>query len=429
MFDQHSVVGARLDNGLRVVTIELPHLHTATVAMYVKAGSRFESPEDNGLSHFVEHMLYRGTDGYPSSYDLNFAFESLGSSLHAETGRDYSSYQVAVEPDQLDHVLELFGELFLRPRFADIELERRLILEEMSEDFDERGVELNDSDISRGLLFAGHPLAQRIIGPRSNVERFTGDDVRRHFDRFYCATNAILAVAGPVTSDAVAAAAGRHLGALRAGEEAQTSSPSFEQREPLFKYVPDRGSQTSFDLLWRAPPEQHPDYAPTVALSRALDDGMATRLHYRLCDQLGLAYSLNAGLEPLHDVTLLEVTGATANAKVPELMRRLLDLMAELAREPVSDVELEKVKRRYRYDLACTVDDPGAMVAWFGGTALFYPPPDLESRASLIDAVTAEDVQRVAGDVLAPARFTAVLVGSLSRAQLGEVKEAVTTRR
>ena len=385
-----------------MVTVELPHLHTVTVAIYVKVGSRFESREDNGLSHFVEHMLYRGTERHPTSYELNFAFESLGSSLCAETGRDYSLYQVAIEASQLAASLELFGELFIKPRFSDIELERRLILEEINEDYDEKGVELNSADIARGLVFGDHPLGQRIIGSRENVERFSREDVCRHFEEYYCAHNIIVAVAGPVRHEEVAALAAVHLEGIRPGEGAVAASPTFAQRKPQFEYVPDRGAQSSIEVVWRAMSEQEASYVPCIALLRALDDGMSTRLHYRLCDQLGLAYNLNAALEPMHDVTLLEVVGSTANAKVPELARRLFALMDEFRREPVSTAELEKIKRRYRYDLACTIDDPGAMVGWFGGTALYYDPTSLDERAQLMDAVTADDLMAAANEVLRP---------------------------
>src|SRR6266545_6292732 len=207
-----------LPNGLRAVTVELPHLHTASVVLYVKVGSRLESPQDNGLSHFVEHMLFRGTERHPTSYDINFAFESLGGTLYAETGRDYSLFQVTLVPGLVEGGLELFGELFSRPLFADLELERQLILEELTEDYDERGNEINSADIARGLLFGAPPLAQRIIGPPDNVRRFTDGDVRRHFARYYCAANAILVAAGPVEHEALAAAAERHLGRLPAGD-------------------------------------------------------------------------------------------------------------------------------------------------------------------------------------------------------------------
>src|SRR3954454_19437039 len=129
-----------LDNGLAVTTVALPHLHTAVCALFVKVGSRFESPADNGLSHFVEHMLFRGTERYATSLALNTAVERLGSTLHAETGRDYTLFQLSLEPAHVPAAVDLLGELLTRPRFLDIELERELVLEEINEDYDEHGV-------------------------------------------------------------------------------------------------------------------------------------------------------------------------------------------------------------------------------------------------------------------------------------------------
>lgn len=418
-----------LPNHLRVVTVGLPHLHTASLVLYVKVGSRLETAEDNGLSHFVEHMLFRGTERHPTSYDINFAFESLGGTLYAETGRDYSLFQVTLVPEQLEGGLELFGEVFAKPLFVDLELERKLILEELTEDYDERGNEINSADIARGLLFGTHPLAQRIIGPPDNVRRFTDADVRRHFGSYYCAANAILVAAGPVDHEALAAAAERHLGPLPAGEAAVAEVAGSDQKAARFLHVPDSGAQSSIEVLWRGLPELDDDYMATVALVRALDDGMSTRLHYRLCDQLGLAYSLQAAIEPLHDVSVLEVSGATANAKVPELIARLLELADELRVTGIDEAELAKVKRRFRYDLLSSIDDANAMAGWFGGTALYYPPTSLEERAARMDRVTVADVCRAARRALSPENLAVVVVGSLTRARLAEVRSAVTGYR
>src|SRR6202167_3286402 len=117
-----------LDNGLAVTTVALPHLNTAVCALFIKVGARFESANDSGLSHFVEHMLFRGTEAYPTSLALNTAVERLGSTLHAETGRDYTLLQLALEPEFVPPGIDLLGELLARPRFDDIELERALIL-------------------------------------------------------------------------------------------------------------------------------------------------------------------------------------------------------------------------------------------------------------------------------------------------------------
>ncbi len=422
----HRVV---LANGLPVVTVELPHLHTATVVLYIKVGSRFEPAGDNGLSHFVEHMLFRGTERYPSSFALNYAIEDLGGTLYAETGRDYSMFQVALEADQVGPGLALFGEMFGHPTFADIELERKLILEEINEDYDEKGVEINCADIARALVFGDHPLAQRIIGPRNNVNRFTVEDVRRHFDRYYCARNMLLCVAGPVHGEEVAAAARRHLGGLPAGAAAQAQSPSFDQNEPLYRHVADTGSQTSVSVLFRAVPELDPDFVASIALVRAIDDGMSTPLHYRLCDQLGLAYSVQAGLEPLHDVALLDITASTANANVAGLVTETLRLLGDFRDQPVAERDLAKLKRRYGYELASAADDANALAGWFGGTAIYYPPPSFADRIAAIESLTADDLIRVARRILRPERLTVAVVGSLTRARQAEVRSAVQEYR
>jgi predicted Zn-dependent peptidase len=415
-----------LDSGLRVTTIALPHLHTATVAAFVKAGARFERPADNGLSHFVEHMLFRGTAGHATSLDLNTAIERLGGTLHAETGRDYTLLQTSFEAGRVDDGLALFGELLGRPRFGDIELERALILEEINEDYDESDVEINSDDIARGLMFGDHPLGQRIIGPRANVERFTEADVRRHFARFYGARNAILCVAGPVEHDAIAAAAARHLAPWPAGEPAEPEPATAMTGGPRWKHVPDTGSQTSLALLLAGVPELDPAYMSFVALLRCLDDGMSTRLHYQLCDQKGLAYSINAGIEPLADTALLEVTGATANAKVPQLIGELLGLLGRM-REPgaVTDEDLAKARTRYRYEMLASLDDASAMAAWFGGAALYYPPPRMAQRLAQMEAVTVDDVAAAAARVIRPDNLVLAVVGALSRARQGELREVV----
>jgi len=418
-----------LDNGLAVTTVALPHLHTAVCALFVKVGARFEATQDNGLSHFVEHMLFRGTERYPTSLALNTAVERLGSTLHAETGRDYTLFQLGLEPAHVPAAIDLLGELLGRPRFSDIELERELILEEINEDYDEHGVEINADDIARGLVFEDHPLGQRIIGPRSNVERFALTDVRRHFETFYGARNANLCVAGPVEHGVVVEYASRALAAMPPGTRAIVPAAPPAIVGPRLHHVRDAGSQTSLSILFRAVPELDPAYVALVALLRVLDDGMSTRLHYTLADQKGLAYSINAAIEPLADASLFEITGATANAKVPSLVRELLILLDGMRKGDIKPDELAKARVRYRYETLASIDDAAAMAGWFGGTALYYKPPALSERLAQIEQVTVDDVVRVAGQVLSPEHLALAAVGSLSRARLGELRQTVTDWR
>lgn len=419
------VTTTTLGNGLRVTTVALPHLHTAVVAAFVKVGSRFEGAGDNGLSHFVEHMLFRGTERYPSSLALNTAIERLGSTLHAETGRDYTLLSMGFEPGQVGAGLALLGELLGRPRFTDIELERALVLEEINEDYDEDDVEINADDIARGLAFADHPLGQRIIGPRTNVQRFSERDVRAHFARFYGATNTIVCVAGPVEHEAVVATAAAHLGALPGGAPATPEPAPSLAAGPQWRHVRDSGAQTTLAMLFRGVPELDPGYPAFVGLLRALDDGMSTRLHYQLADQQGLAYSIGAGIEPLADAALFEVTGATANAKLPRLVSEILGLLSGLRDRAIDGDELDKIRTRYRYETLASLDDPAAMTGWFGGTALYYPPPALSERLAAIERVTADDIVEVARRVLVRDSLCLAAVGALSKARVGELREVV----
>lgn len=414
-----------LSNGLAVTTVSLPHLHTAVCSVFIKVGARFETGPDNGLSHFVEHMLFRGTERYPTSLSLNTAIERLGSTLHAETGRDYTLFQMALEPAHVPAAIDLLGELLGRPRFGDIELERQLVLEEINEDYDERGTEINSDDIARGIVFENHPLGQRIIGPRENVQRFSIADVRRHFATFYGARNANLCVAGPVRHDAVVAAAERALAALQPGVRAEAPAAPALVRGPRLRHVADAGSQTSLSIVFRAIPELDPAYVSLVALLRVLDDGMSTRLHYTLADQKGLAYSIHAAIEPLADTALFEITGATANAKVPALVRELLRLLDGLRAGKITEDELAKARVRYRYETLASIDDASTMAGWFGGTALYYKPPRLSERLAAMSQIDVDGVTAVAERVLSPEHLVIAAVGTLSRPRLSELRGVI----
>ena len=198
---------------------------------------------------------------------------------------------------------------------------------------------------------------------------------------------------------------------------------------PFLRHVPDAGSQTSLAILFRAIPELDPRYVALVALLRVLDDGMSTRLHYTLADQKGLAYSIHAAIEPLADTALFEISGATANAKVPALVKELLVLLDGLRNGQVTDDELAKARVRYRYETLASIDDASAMAGWFGGTALYYPPPSLSQRLAAMSAIKVDDVVKIAGEVLAPDHLVLAAVGTLSRARLGELRQTITDWR
>jgi predicted Zn-dependent peptidase len=414
----------RLDNGLPVVTIEMPHLHSVTIVLFARVGSRYERPRDNGLSHFIEHMLFRGTATLPDAYRLSHAIEGIGGTLYAETGRDYALYQVSLHPEMLADGLTLFGEIFTRPAFADLDVERRVILEELNEDVDQAGRFVQIDDLARAVAFAGHPLSQRIIGPRRNVERFQIEDVRRQFARGYCAANTVLCVAGAARRTEVRRRAARAFAAVPEGKRVPSGPPG-APKGPRLTVTKHSDSQTQVQILFRSIGERDADFPALLMLSRVVDDGMSTRLHQRLIDEQGLAYYVSASTEQFHDTGLYEIDGAAAHDNVPSFVSEAVRVLQRLCSEPPSAEELEKAKRRYRWDLESAFDDPDAMAGWWGGTELFGGPIGYEDKLARVDAVTPEDVRRTATRIFRPERMTIACVGLLPRALQRQVETIV----
>jgi predicted Zn-dependent peptidase len=425
----YRVYRARLANGLRVVTVETPYLHTATLCLYVRAGSRYETPESNGLSHFVEHMLFRGSSQFPDSLSLNRAIEELGGTLYAETGRDYSLYQIPLNAQDIERGLQILGDLFSTPAFRDINLERQIILEEILEDLDDRGRNVNVDDLSRSIAWGQHPLGYTITGPLKNVRRFRDADVRRHFERFYGAENMVLCVAGPLRHTRVLGWAREAFADVPAGGKRKPTAPRAAGKGPRFRSVYNESAQAQVQLVFHALAETDPDYQALRALMRVLDDGMSTPLHYQICDQKGLAYSIAGSLHSYHDAALLEIDAACAHAKLPALVGEALGMLGRFREELVGEDELDKVKRRFVGDIEACYDDLDSLAGWFGGTELFMRADPQEKRARALARVRPEHIRAVARRVIRPERLSVTSVGALSPKLSRRVEKIVKESR
>ena len=172
-----------LSNGLRVITVEMPYVHATEIALYVRVGSRYETIENNGVSHFLEHMFFRGSHNYPSSFQINEAFELIGDGLIANTFREFTCFWSKIDSRFLDKGLGLFGDVFRTPIFEEIETERKIVGIELLEDFDSEGEPLDIDNISRPFIWPGHSLGFSVIGTKENINRFTRDEIISHYEK------------------------------------------------------------------------------------------------------------------------------------------------------------------------------------------------------------------------------------------------------
>src|SRR5579864_2184066 len=187
-----------LDNGLRVVVAPQPQLHRVHVALWGRVGSRFETQQDNGISHFLEHMIYRGTQRVPSAHAVNLAFERLGGSLFASTQVDHGIFSLTLPPESVDAACALFGEILSQPAFLDIDIERGIVLEEILEDLDDEGRQVDADNLSRALIYDSHPLGFTITGGERHVRAFDEGMLRAHHGKHYTADNVVVSFSGAV---------------------------------------------------------------------------------------------------------------------------------------------------------------------------------------------------------------------------------------
>jgi len=387
------------------------------VALYVRVGSRYEAPRTNGLSHFLEHMLYRGTPRLPSAHDVNLAFERLGGFLYAATQTDFGVFSVTLPPESLPEATALFAEILMQPSFADIEIEKGIVCEEILEDLDDEGRQVDADNISRALIYPSHPLGFTITGDAATVKSFDKPMLRAHHARHYTSAASVLGFSGPVDADAAFALAEAAFAAYPRGEAVSAEAPPLSQRKPRLKIVENVSSQTELRVCFRAIGESSPHRAAMDMLMRVIDDGMSTRLYHRICDSQGLCYDVSAGFDGYEDDGVVDFAAGVQHGRVTRVTREILQLVAELAEHGPTDDELGKAKQRYAWEQTAMLDSAEDLAGFHAGGYLFGRPEGLADRRARLEAVTREEVRAMAEVLTAPSRLNVVAVGLLENGE------------
>jgi predicted Zn-dependent peptidase len=416
-----------LGNGLRVLTAPAPGLHSAMIALYVRAGSRHETAERNGVSHFLEHLFFRGSTGYPDTVAMNAAVEAAGGSLNGITARDHGCYYTPIHPEEVGVGLSVLGDLIRRPLLKEMDVEREVILEEILDEVDADGRDIDPDNLSKRIVFGDHPLGFKIAGTPEIVRRLSVRDVRTHLARFYNGENLVLAVAGPVRPAEVAELAEEHLGGLPRGRESTDRPAPAWPDGARVEVVGHDDAQAEFSLSFPCPPERDPDYPVHLCIRRILDDGLSSRLPFEIVERRGLAYSLHAGIDTFSDSGMTVVDGACAPRKLPRVIEEVLRVLATLGDKRVSEEELVRVQRRHRMTLAFSLDSAADLAGWYGAGEVLAAPEGFEERCRRVERVTPADVQRVACETFRRRNLVAVVVGPARRRERTAVERMVST--
>jgi predicted Zn-dependent peptidase len=387
-------------------------------------GSRYERAANNGISHFLEHMLHRGTRSHPSAHAQALAFERLGGTLGASTYVDHGVLAVSVPPDAVLEVLELLAEICRAPIFDAIEVERGIVREEILESMDAKGRKIGPDDLLREAAFPGHALGYPITGTLDTLARFDRNGLRRHHAEHYT-TDLVVSVAGRFATRGLLAHVARTFDLPR-GKPPKARAPR-PLRGPVIRHVRDASSQTALRLAFRAPGARDADEAATELLLRVIDDGTSTRLYHRVCDERGLCYDVSALYESYEDAGLLDFAAECSHENTAAVLEEIFAIARDLAeRGPTAD-ELEKARARHRFQLDAMLDSPSDLGAFYGFGELARLARTPADRVRELDRVTPLAVRRAAARLFRADRMALLTVGETSTTVRRRIDRAVAT--
>jgi predicted Zn-dependent peptidase len=401
-----------LANGLRVLTSPLPHTRSVSVSLFVGAGSRYEEDSVAGISHFVEHMLFKGTDRRRSPREISEAIEGVGGVMNAATDKELTVYWAKVPVDHFSVALDVLLDQLLHSRIDPIELERerKVVIEEIAM------VEDNPGEIA-GLLFESlmwpeQALGRDIAGSRESVEGISRASMLDYLASQYVPENTVLAVAGNLTPDRVVGEVVEQTADWRSGPFRAWQPAADGQTKWRVGVRSKRTEQAQIVLGYPAYSAFHPDRYTLDVLNTILGEGMSSRLFLEIREMRSLAYDVHSGVSHYADTGAFVLSAAVDPKKADECIRAIRGELDRVRTQLVPHAELVKAKEYIKGRMLLRMEDSRAVSSWTGGQELLRRHiRTVDEVVAAVDAVTAEDIHRVAQDVIRDDRANLAVVG------------------
>lgn len=414
----------RLKNGLRIASIPMKDSPSVTAMVLVETGSHYESKNERGLSHFLEHMCFKGTKKRPKTIDIATELEGLGASSNAFTSNEYTGYYIKSSRIHWKKSLEILSDIYLNPIFSpeDIENERGVILSEMSmyEDKPERKV----WEIAENLLYGDTPAGYSIIGTKENVKRFKREDFIRYRTKYYVASKTIVVISGPISHQEALKEVQNNFKDIRVAKSSSKQRVVSKQKETQIKINTKKTSQSHLGFLFPAYHFKDKRRPALEILLSVLGGGMSGRLWNRLREKMGACYYIFATREEGSDYGMVAIGTGVEASRVSEVSQAILEECERLKNELVSEAELLKAKEYNIGQLHLSLETSSSLAEYYGSELLYGKTPvSPQEWEKSLRTVTPKEVQAVARDIFKAEKLNFGAVGDFKLTQ--ELKRAL----
>ena len=408
-----------LPNGIRVLVAEMPETRSASLAVFVGAGSRMETRADAGTGHFLEHIVFKGTQRWQTAAEISQLIESKGGMVNAATDKEVTVFWSRVPARHWSIALEVIADLIRAPllRPGDVDVEKRVVIEELRMYRDQPQDRVHT--MVDELLYPRHPLGWEVAGREPVIEGLDAERLRSFMRRGYVPSRIVVAVAGKVDAAEVTDAVASLFSDVAAAPEPKLA-PAPAAGKTRMKLLGRRTEQAHVCIGWRGVAQEHPDKYALDMLNAILGEGMSSRLFLELREKRALAYDVHSYSSNYVDAGHLVIYAGVTPQRIREVIDAALAEVARLRDQPVPADELERVKDFNKGRLELRLEDSRGVSNWLAGQELFLGRVrTVEEVCAIIDGITAEDVQRVARAYLRPEAAYIAAVGP--RAAIADV--------
>lgn len=408
-----------LPNGLRVITSPMPSFESATVLIMVGAGSRYETKDNTGISHFLEHMAFKGTKRRPSAMDISGLIDGIGGEFNAFTGKETTGYYIKSQSSHLDLSLDLLSDMLQNSLLdpAEIDKEKGVIIEEMNMYEDTPARKLGD--VYENLLYGDTPMGWDIVGTKEVIRSITREDFVKYMSSLYSPDNMTVVVAGGIDSDKTEEMIVKYFGNMQKFGTKKAEKIVESQSKPAFLLKTKKTEQAHFGIGVRTTPLEHPDRYPLDVLASVMGGGMSSRLFHEIRERRGLAYYVRAMSDNYVDAGTLVATAGVDPSRAEEAVKVMMEELDKI-RKPgnITSEELKKAKEYMKGHFVLELEDSRSVASFFSHEEILESQVDTpEEVIAKIDAVNLEQVQAVATKYLVNDTLNMAIIGNFEDGQ------------